>query len=95
MCSNGIPCAESITGYELDFFKDEQAIQNDMISKSVLHDGSEYAFSHNLIQFPDLPITQVKPTTLLGEHSLEILREFGIDESVIDAISQNGSLVTS
>ena len=94
MCSNGIPCAESITGYELDFFKDEQAIQNDMISKSVLHDGSEYAFSHNLIQFPDLPITQVKPTPLLGEHSLEILREFGIDESLIDAIVQNGSLVT-
>ncbi|PZC44241.1 MAG: Crotonobetainyl-CoA:carnitine CoA-transferase CaiB [Chloroflexi bacterium] len=95
MRSNDIPCAESIIDYEVDFFKDKQAIQNDMISKSVLHDGSAYAFSHNLIQFPDLPITQVKPTPLLGEHSLEILREFGIDESVIDAISQNGSLVTS
>jgi crotonobetainyl-CoA:carnitine CoA-transferase CaiB-like acyl-CoA transferase len=94
MLSNGIPCAESITAYEVEFFKDEQAIRNDMISKSVLDDGSEYAFSYNLIQFPDLPIPQVKPTPLLGEHSIEILREFGIDESVINTIFQNGSLVT-
>ena len=94
MLSNGIPCAESITAYELEFFKDEQAIQNDMISKSVLDDGSEYSFSYNLIQFPDLPVPELKPTPLLGEHSLEILREFGIDESVIDTIFQNGSLVT-
>ena len=94
MLSNGIPCAESITAYEVEFFKDEQAIRNDMISKSVLDDGSEYAFSYNLIQFPDLPIPQVKPTPLLGEHSLEILREFKIDESVINTIFQNGSLVT-
>ena len=60
----------------------------------MLDDGSEYAFSYNLMQFADLPIPQVKPTPLLGEHSMEILREFGIDESVIDTIFQNGSLVT-
>ena len=66
-----------------------------MISKSVLDDGREYAFSHNLIQFPELPIPVIKPTPMLGEHSIEILREFGIEESLIDSMIETGSLITS
>jgi len=94
MGSNNIPCSISIENYELSFFQDEQAFQNNMISKSVLHDGREYAFSHNLIQFPELLIPVIKPTPMLGEHSIEILREFGIEESLIDSIIETGSLIT-
>ena len=90
-----IPCSISIENYELSFFQDEQAFQNNMISKSVLDDGREYAFSHNLIQFPELPIPVIKPTPMLGEHSIEILREFGIEESLIDSMIETGSLITS
>ena len=92
--SNNIPCSISIENYEISFFQDEQAFQNNMIYKSLLDDGSEYAFSHNLIQFPELPIPVIKPTPMLGEHSIEILRDFGIEESLIDAIVKSGSLIT-
>jgi len=92
--SNNIPCSISIESYEISFFQDEQAFQNNMIYKSLLDDGSEYAFSHNLIQFPELPIPVIKPTPMLGEHSIEILRDFGIEESLIDAIVKSGSLIT-
>ena len=47
------------------------------------------------IQFPELPFPEIKPTPMLGEHSIEILRDLGIEESLIDAIIENGSLITS
>ena len=95
MRSNDIPCAISKENYELSFFYDEQASENNMISKIIMNDGGEYAFSHNLIQFPELPFPDIKPTPMLGEHSIEILKDFGIEESLIDAIIENGSLITS
>jgi len=95
MRSNDIPCAISKENYELSFFHDEQASQNNMISKSIMNSGGEYAFSYNLIQFPELPFPDIKPTPMLGEHSIEILKDFGIEESLIDAIIANGSLITS
>ena len=47
------------------------------------------------IAFDHVQPTSAKPAPRLGEHTREVLREYGFDDEQIDRFEQEGAIVTS
>jgi len=105
MQRNNIPCSESRTGsdglthqtksIESLFFNDRQFLENDFVSTHTFLDGSTYSFANGLIKFTDRDAPIPKPTPQLGEHTLEILEEFAVNQDTIAKMMLDGTIHVS
>lgn len=90
----GIHAAESVENYEVSYFDDPHPKKNDMIATHVTNDLMEHKYITGFIKFDELPSSHSFPTPKLGEHSREILKEFGFDDMFIDSIIGDNVLIT-
>jgi len=90
----GINAAESVENYDVLYFDDPHPKANDMIATHVTNDLVEHKYVTGFIKFDELPSNHSFPTPKLGEHSREILKEFGFDDMFIDSIIGDNVLIT-
>ena len=83
-----IPVAESMKNYGVKFFEDLHPIQNGMV-KNVQFDADEaFKFSGELIVFETSRHKPALASADLGEHSIEILQNAGLDHDFIELLKK-------
>ena len=90
---NGIPCAPSVEDYYWGFFDDPQAIFNGMVKRFGSIEGDEFLVSGGLIDFSDIDQDSGIPTPDLGQHTIDILKESGVDETDISDLLESGAII--
>ena len=89
----GINVSESIENYDVSYFNDEHPILNNMIATHTTKGKNTHKYITGFIKFDELSTPHLLPTPLLGEHSREILKEFGFDDMFIDSIIGDNVLI--
>ena len=92
--SAGIPSAPVVEQYNVGFFDDAQALDNDMIVSWGHSVMGETRCLRNLISFGRTSQAPARPTPLLGEHTREVLEEIGYSPSVIGSLYRAGVVKT-
>ena len=83
-----IPAAESMKNYGVKFFEDQHPIQNGMV-KNVQFDADEaFKFSGELIIFETSAYKPPLASADLGEHSIEILQNAGLEHDFIELLKK-------
>lgn len=78
-----------------DALESEQAKANDMIT-SIRHPiAGDFRMVAPVLRLSDSPGRVVRPAPLLGEHSREVLRDFGIPEAEVDQLVKAGHVSTA
>jgi crotonobetainyl-CoA:carnitine CoA-transferase CaiB-like acyl-CoA transferase len=89
--TRGVPCEVSTTDYEERIFEDPEMLRLGLVSSQQHPVVGRYDSFGTLIDFSDTPGTIWGPPPLVGQHSREILAEFGftvaeIEQLVTDSI---------
>jgi len=89
----GIPVAESMKNYEVMFFEDPHPLQNGMVKNVQVDTDEEFKFSGELIQYGLSSHKTPLASADLGEHSIEILNDAGLDGDFIELLKKEGVVV--
>ena len=73
--------------------RDPQALVNGFVTPVQLADGGEYLAGASPAQFDQRPIGPLRAGPGYGEHSAEVLREFGFDEEAVGEALRSGLIV--
>ena len=85
-----VPCAPCLHQDELEANDQIQAI--DALETYVTKAMGELTVPRPPVQFDGAATSQAKPSPLLGEHSREVLRELGWEDSAIDQLISAGDV---
>jgi len=84
----GIPSAESMKNYGVQFFEDPHPLQNGMVKNVQVDTDEEFKFSGELIKFGQSVHKHLLSSADLGEHSIEILNDAGLDREFIELLKK-------
>ncbi len=90
----GVPIAPVVERYNVSFFDDAQALDNDMIGSWDHSVMGETRCMRNLVSFGRTSQAPACPTPLLGEHTREVLEEIEYEPSAIDSLFEAGVVRT-
>ena len=94
MSFRGIPSIESLEGFNAKVFDDPQMLANSMVAKLRFDSGSQIELLQRFVSYPGTAYPVRYPTPRLGQHNLEILREFSVSDGDIEAMISIGSIET-
>ena len=84
--TRGVPCEVSTTDYEERVFDDPEMLRLGLVSSQQHPVVGRYDSFGTLIDFSDTPGTIWGPPPLVGQHSREILLEFGFTRTEIEQL---------
>ncbi|MDR1028098.1 MAG: CoA transferase [Clostridiales Family XIII bacterium] len=76
-----------------DVASDEQAWANGYLGKVSMENGEEVVLPMSPVQFEDARPLPFRLAPGIGEHSVEILREYGYNDAAIEALLASGSVI--
>lgn len=80
---------EIMQGYE-DVLEDEQAIANDFIYDMKYPNGKTYKLVRNCLRSDSFELPEFNRGPMLGEHTVELMKEVGFDEDTIKEYLEKG-----
>ena len=89
-----IACSQVVDEYVKTFFVDPQAVDNDMVLEFQHPTIGPYKMSCNLVKFDNTSEEGVRPTPLLGQHTLEVLKQLGYSATEIRDFYDAGVVIT-
>jgi len=90
----GVACAEAQPGDSEHFLTDPHALANDMVAVRAHPTAGRLRVAWQSIRFAETRPPMGRPTPLLGEHTVEVLRELGYATAEIEALHQSGTVRT-
>ena len=94
MSFRDIPSIESFEDFSGKVFDDSQILANSMVAKLNFDSGSQIELLQRFVNFPGTDYPVRYPTPQLGQHNLEILREFTVSDGDIEAMISTGAIET-
>jgi len=92
MSFRDIPSIESFEDFSGKVFDDSQILANSMVAKLEFDSGSQIELLQRFVNFPGTVYPVRYPTPRLGQHNLEILREFTVSDGDIEAMILSGAI---
>lgn len=90
----GVPAVEAQSGDSEYFLDDPHSHANDMVITHQHPIAGNLQIARQYIRFSHTDLPDGRPTPLLGQHSTEVLREVGYDDSTIEALHEDGVVKT-
>jgi crotonobetainyl-CoA:carnitine CoA-transferase CaiB-like acyl-CoA transferase len=90
----GVPCTETPAGDAEIFLDDPHATANDMVAVRRHPKAGRMRIAWQLVQFSDTRPSVGLPTPLLGEQTVQVLREIGYSEEEIRSLHADGVVKT-
>ena len=90
----GVPCAEAPAADSEHFLGDAIALDNGMVAERQHPKIGTLRVSWQAVRFAETAPSQGRPTPLLGEHTTEVLREIGLNETEVTALHAAGTVRT-
>ena len=82
---------EILYGYD-DILTDPQAIANDFVYQMEYPNGKSAVLVRSCLRSHEMGLPEFHPGPMLGEHSVEILKELGYNEEQIYAMLDSGAV---
>lgn len=82
---------EILYGYD-DILTDPQAIVNDFVYKMEYPNGKSSMLVRSCLRSQEMGLPEFRPGPMLGEHSVEILKELGYKEEEIQSLLDSGTV---
>ena len=87
---SGVAAAEAPLGHAEIFLEDPHVVANDMVAVRQHPTGGQIRVQWRSVAFADTASTEGRVTPLLGEHTLDVMREAGYTPAEIEALIANG-----
>ncbi len=94
MSFRDIPSIKSFEAFSGKVFDDSQILANSMVAKLRFDSGSQIELIQRFVNFPGTDYPVRYPTPQLGQHNLEILREFTVSDGDIESMISTGAIET-
>ena len=78
-----------------DMLSDPQAIAREMVTETVHPKHGKVKTIGCPVKFSDTPASVTRPAPLYGQHTREVLREFGLSETDVERLVKDGVAVTN
>lgn len=91
----GAPCVRVARDNQEGFSQNPQALSLGAVSKREHPEYSEVVQPGVLVEFSETPTAERPAAPILGEHTIEVLKELGYDESEIQNMEEAGYIATA
>ena len=90
----GVPCAPVVEDHRQCFFSDPQIIANELLVEYPHPTAGRVRLFGNAVRFRGTADIEPKPTPLLGQHTVEILRDLRYSDAEIKQLHDDGVVKT-